>query len=164
MLDTLQVYFAGEKAESLVFIAAGVVGLLGGVVFLFRGAFLKGMAGPLMAVALIHLVVGGTVYSRTDAQVATLTQQLQQDPVGYRTAELQRMQAVNANFDLYRRIEIGLIALGVLGFAAGWARRRRMLAGAGAGLAWQAAFTLFLDFFAEARADTYTAAILALAV
>ena len=162
MLDAMQAYFAGEKAESLVFMAAGVVAFVTGAAFLFRGTFLKGMAGALMAVALIHLVVGSTVFLRTDAQLAALTAQLQQDPEAYRAEESARMATVNSNFDLYRNIELGLIALGAVMLLAGRARGRALLAGAGAGLALQAAFTLGLDLFAEARADIYTAAILAL--
>ena len=164
-LETLLNYFAGEKAESVLFIAAGATALLAGIAFWFRGApVLKGAAIPLVAIALIHLVVGATVFSRTEDLVRTLVTQLEQQPAAYKAEESARMARVNDNFDLYKQIEITLTLAG-LGMAAwGLQRARPFLAGAGCGLAFQAMFTLLLDFFAEARADVYTQALMAMAV
>jgi hypothetical protein len=162
-IETLLGYFAGEKAESVLFIAAGATALLAGIAFAWRGApVLKGAAIPLVAVALIHLVVGTTVFTRTDAQVRTLAEQLERDPAAFKAGESARMAVVNDNFDLYKQIEIAL-ALAGLGMAAwGLQRARPFLAGAGCGLAFQAVFTLLLDFFAESRADAYTQALMAM--
>lgn len=162
MLDALQAYFAGEKAGAAVFVLCGGLALLAGVAFWFRGPFLKGVSVPLVAVALIHLGVGATVYLRTDRQQAERIEQLRKSPSDYRLQEGQRMANVQAGFERYRQIEIGLMVFGAGALGLGLARRRLLLAGLGAGLLWQAAFTLLLDGFAEARAETYVAAILAL--
>ena len=162
-LETLLGYFAGEKAESVLFIAAGATALLAGLAFLVRGApILRGAAIPLIAVALIHLVVGGSVFSRTDAQVRELVVQLEQQPAAFKAEESARMAVVNDNFDLYKQIEIALVLAGLGMLAFGMQRARPLLAGAGCGLVFQAAFTLLLDFFAEARADAYTQALMAM--
>lgn len=162
-IETLLGYFAGEKAESVLFIAAGATALIAGIAFWLRGApVLRGASIPLVAVAIIQLVVGATVFSRTDGQVRALATQLEQQPAAFKAEESARMAVVNDNFDLYKQIEIAL-ALAGLGMAAwGMQRARPFLAGAGCGLALQALFTLVLDAFAEARADAYTLALMAM--
>lgn len=162
MLEQIHEYFSAEKSESLVFIAGGLTALVAGGFFLFRGAFFKGFACPLIIVALIQLVVGTTVYLRTDRQVAALVHQLETEPEVYRQQELQRMEVVNRNFDLYKLIEIALLAAGIAVAIAGFASRRRFLLGAGCGLTLQSGFMRVLDFFAEARADVYTSQLLGL--
>jgi hypothetical protein len=162
VLEAMQHYFAAEKAEGLFFMCVGVATLGAGLAFWFRRAFLRGVACPLVAIALIQLLVGGTVYGRTDGQVTALEHQLQTEPRQYRAEELQRMDIVNRNFDRYRNIEMGLLASGIALLAAAWWRRRPTLSGVGLGLALQSALMLVLDFFAEARADLYTAQLLAL--
>lgn len=162
-IETLLNYFAGEKAESVLFIVAGATALIAGIAFALRGApVLRGAAIPLVAIAMIHLVVGGTVFGRTDAQVRTLAVQLEEQPAAFKAEESARMAVVNDQFDLHKQIGIAL-ALAGLGMAAwGLQRARAFLAGAGCALTFQALFTLVLDFFAEARADAYTQALMAM--
>lgn len=162
MIEQMQQYFAAEKGESLVFIVVGVLALAAGGMFQQRAEFLKGLAYPLMAVALIQLTVGLTVYLRTDDQLAVLSRQFEDAPAVYRQQELQRMETVNRNFDRYKRIEIALLLAGVGVIMAGVAKRRSLLVGAGAGLSLQSGVMLALDFFAEARADLYTSQLLGL--
>lgn len=166
MIEQLQLYFGAEKTESLAFVAVGFVALLAGMTFLSVrerfGPFLQGLAYPLVAVAMIQVAVGANVYLRTEGQVAQLSAQLEQAPAEFKAAELARMRVVNRNFDLYKRIEIGLLLLGVACAAIGAARDRRALTGVGVGLVAQSGLMLALDFFAEARADLYTAALLSL--
>lgn len=164
-IETLLNYFAGEKAESVLFVAAGATALLAGIAFWFRGAdILKGAAIPLVAIALIHLVVGSTVFARTDEQVRALASRLEQQPASFKSEESARMAVVNDNFDLYKQIEIALAVGGLAMAAWGLQRARPFLTGAGCGLAFQAVFTLVLDFFAESRADVYTQALMAMGV
>ena len=153
-------YFSGEKRESLLFLAAGVLAL-GASLFLVRtGSPLRGMAWPLTAVALIQLVVGGTVYARTDSQVRGLHAQLQGDPRAYAAAELPRMTTVRRSFMVYKAIEIALLAAGLAGIFL--FRDRETLYAVCLGLALQAALMLAFDLAAERRADVYIDGIHAL--
>ena len=156
MTGAIQSYFQAEKSESILFLGIGIAALVAGIVFLVRGsAFQKGTAVPFIAIALIQIVVGGTVYFRTDAQVAQLAALHRSNPADFKAQELPRMEKVNRSFDVYKVIEICLLAAGIAlmlyfrGRSEGWT-------GAGLGLSLQAAVTLLLDFFAEARADVYT--------
>jgi hypothetical protein len=161
MLQTLIDYFAAEKAEALLFIFVGNAALIVSFSLWKLRSPLRGMIAPLVAVAAIQLVVGGTVFLRTDAQVETLKAQLATSPAEFKAAETARMETVMRNFGLYKQIEIGLLAIGAV-----LVRTRRTgdrWHGVGLGLLIQSALMLVLDLFAEARAETYIAALRALA-
>jgi hypothetical protein len=146
-------YFKAEKRESLFFMAVGFAAITASV-FLWRtGSSWRGMAYPLAAIALIQIVVGSTVYFRTDAQALGLHSQLAADPAAYRAAELPRMETVRRSFNLYKGIEIALLVLGVAGYF--FFRDRQTLFAASHGLILQSALMLALDLVAERRADVY---------
>jgi hypothetical protein len=154
-------YFAEEKAESVVFVLMGVVAIAVSVWLWRTGSAYRGMAYPLIGVALIQLVVGGTVFLRTDGQVAALTEQLGSAPAAYQAAELARMEVVMRSFALYKIIELALFAVGVgLTYAF---RHKETLYAVGVGLVVQSSLMLVADLFAEKRGDTYLAQIRTLA-
>lgn len=156
MTGAIQSYFQAEKSESLLFVGMGILAVCAAIFFLVRGsAFQKGMAYPFIAIALIQIVVGGAVYLRTDAQVAGLIALHASNPAEYKAQELPRMEKVNRSFDVYKIIEIGLLAAGVA-LMLYFRRRSAGWSGAGLGLSLQAGVMLLLDLFAEARADVYT--------
>lgn len=146
-------YFTAEKQESLLFMLVGAVAIAVSVWLWLRGGPYKGMLYPLAAIAAIQITVGSTVYFRTDAQVAALKVQYESDPAAFAAEETQRMQAVVRNFVIYRWIEIGLLAAGILLMLG--LRHNALWHAVGIGLTIQSAIMLFLDFFAERRADEY---------
>lgn len=156
-LPFIDSYFGAEKLESLLFIVVGALAIAAALVLLRWRSSLRGMALPLIAVALIQLVVGGTVYLRSDAQAAQLQQQARDAPAQFKRAETARMKTVITNFELYRSIEIGLLALGMALVVL--LRNREFWFAFGLGLVLQAGFMLALDHFAEARAHDYFKAV-----
>jgi hypothetical protein len=157
MQEQLVRYFGAEKAESWLFILAGVVAVGVSVWLLRTGSSYRGMAYPLIAVGLIQLVVGGTVAFRTDTQVAALVQQLAASPEAFQTAEVPRMETVMRNFTLYKVVELVLLLTGVALTVA--FRRKELVYGIGVGLVMQASLMLVLDLFAEKRGDEYLTAV-----
>jgi hypothetical protein len=151
-------YFGAEKFESLMFIVVGALTIALALVLLRRRSRLRGMAIPLVAVALIQAVVGTTVYLRSDTQIARLQQQAREAPQAFKNEEAARMRSVIANFELYRRIEIGLLALGMAIVVL--LRNREFWFAFGLGLVLQSGFMLALDHFAQARAHEYFKAVL----
>jgi hypothetical protein len=115
------------------------------------------MAVPLITIALMQLVVGTTVYLRTETQLQNLVIQSQSAPAQFKQDEVSRMQTVMKNFNIYKTIEMVLLVLGVC--LIGFLQRFDVAAGLGAGLVLQAAFTLALDMFAEARGQDYLSAL-----
>ena len=157
MPPTMTDYFAAEKSESLLFMLVGLVAIGVALWLWMNGHRLKSMAFPLVAIALIQLVVGSTVFFRTDAQVAKLQQEYSAAPADFKRDETARMQVVMKNFSLYKLIEIALLAVGV-GLILSM-RQHDMALGIGAGLVIQSAFMLSLDLFAEARGEDYLDAL-----
>ena len=157
MQDLMLDYFSAEKSEAALFVVAGVTTIAVSIWLWTSGNAYKGMAIPLTAVALIHLSVGLSVYTRTDGQVAALQQQLQTEPAQFQAAETQRMAVVMKNFGYYKALEVFLFALGL---ALTFMFRDQMFWYAvGAGLILQSSLTLFLDLFAEKRGDIYIEAL-----
>jgi hypothetical protein len=118
------------------------------------------MAIPLVLIALIQIGVGGSVYLRTDGQVAALSAQLAKEPAAYVSAETARMEKVMAGFRTYKVVEIAIFALGV---ALSYAFARRPMAySAGIGCILQASAMLVADLFAEHRGQAYLDAVRAL--
>lgn len=155
--EILVTYFSGEKRESVAFMAIAVVAIAAALV-LWRGSGpFRGAAWPLVIVAVIQLVVGGTIYFRTDGQVESLIQRLDGDPSAMQRDESARMEKVMTSFRLYKMIEVALIlvAIGLLIFT----RPPAIAAGVGLGLLLQASVMLTADIVAEHRGATYVAAL-----
>lgn len=154
----IEKYFTAEKNESLLFIIIGIAAIVLAIVFLLvlKTNFYKGMALPLLLIALIQVSVGYTVYKRSDADRKRNVYAYDMNPQELKTKEIPRMEKVNKNFILYRWIEIGLILAGIaLIYLYRTNEERTFLYGLGVGLAIQAFIMLGADYFAEARAKTY---------
>lgn len=162
MINQMNSYFTAEKQESLIFVAVGLLAIGISVWLWMNGHRLKSMAYPLVAIALMQIVVGASVYLRTDAQLSTLSAQLNANPAALKAEETSRMQTVMKNFSIYKTVEMVLLIIGV-GMIA-FLQRHDLAAGIGVGLVLQAAFTLTLDIFAEARGADYLSAIRSLAI
>lgn len=157
MINHMSSYFSAEKQESLIFLAVGLAAIGLSVWLWMNGHRLKSMAYPLVAIALMQMVVGGSIYLRTDTQLSTLSAQLQANPAALKAEETTRMQTVMSNFSIYKAVEMVLLIVGV-GMIA-FLQRHDVAAGIGVGLVLQAAFTLTLDIFAEARGADYLTAL-----
>lgn len=157
MINHMSSYFSAEKQESLIFLAVGLAAVGISVWLWMNGHRLKSMAYPLVAIALMQMVVGGSIYLRTDTQLSTLSAQLQANPAALKAEETTRMQTVMSNFSVYKAVEMVLLIVGV-GMIA-FLQRHDVAAGIGVGLVLQAAFTLTLDIFAEARGADYLTAL-----
>lgn len=153
MLNALNNYFVAEKQESVIFIVVGLLAIVFSVWLWMNGHRLKSMAYPLVVIAMMQIVVGSTIYLRTDSQVSTLSTQLQVNPAALKADETARMETVMKNFSIYKAIEMLMLIMGVVMIA--FFQRHDVAAGIGVGLVWQAAFTLTLDIFAEARGADY---------
>jgi uncharacterized membrane protein len=157
MIHNMNSYFSAEKQESIIFMAVGLVAIALSIWIWMNDHRLKSMAYPLVIIGLMQLVVGSAVYLRTDLQASTLTTQLQENPESFQRDEISRMQTVMKNFSIYKMIEMLLLITG-LAMIAFW-QRNDIAAGIGIGLILQAAITLVLDIFAEARGADYLVAL-----
>jgi hypothetical protein len=154
-------YFTGEKQESLLFLVIGVLAILLAVVFFFfiktNPQFYKGAAIPLLAIGIIQLVVGYTVYARSDKQGMDIAYNMGIEPVRVaQHEELPRMETVMKNFVIYRWAEIILALAGIGLFVYFRCNAGQQLwKGVGLTLAIQALLMLGADYFAEQRGKVY---------
>jgi len=157
MPSHLATYFQAEKQESAVFVVMGLVAIGVAAAVWRRRPRHRAIAYPLVAIALVQLLVGGTVWARSDGQVAALVEQRRIDPAGFRAAEVARMSQVMANFQVYKAIEIAMVVAGAL--LVFFVRKRPAWVAIGLGCLLQGTAMLVFDLFAEARGRTYVEAI-----
>jgi phosphate/sulfate permease len=156
-MNPIEKYFNAEKSESLLFVLVGIAAIGAALYFILKlkQPFYNGMAYPLIAVALIQIIVGTLVYFRSPKDIERVNQIVQNDKPKIQSEEIPRMEVVMKNFVIYRWIEILLILTGlVLAFMF---PTQTFWKGVGIGLAIQASFMLLLDYFAESRGAVYLA-------
>ncbi|OYU56363.1 MAG: hypothetical protein CFE25_03740 [Chitinophagaceae bacterium BSSC1] len=158
----IEKYFLAEKQESLLFISIGIIAVILAVLgwLYFKTAFWKGASIPFLAIALLQIIVGYTVYSRSDEQRIDIVYSLDMNPEQLTKVELPRMEVVNKNFVIYRWVEIALALVG-MGLYVYFRENaiQEFWKGFGFALFIQAILMLGADYFAEKRAHEYTAAL-----
>lgn len=160
--DVLQRYFTAEKREAALFLALGLAGIACSTWLFLRPTHgMRAALWPIGAVALIQIVVGSSVYFRTDRQIVTLSTQLHTAPDRFQRDETKRMERVMLAFRFYKALEVVLLLIGVALLAL---RRPPSVAFAvGAGLVLQASIMLALDLVAERRGEDYLDTVRAIA-
>ncbi len=156
--EAIEKYFLAEKAESWIFMAIGIAGIVMGIiaVFFLRTSFYKGLAIPLVLVGLLLGIVGFTVYKRSDEDRKRNVYALGINPGELKQKELPRMEVVMKNFVLYRYVEIALALLGIALFFYFNSKEAQLFwKGFGMALAIMALLALTADYFAEKRGNIY---------
>jgi hypothetical protein len=151
-------YFNAEKKESMLFMLVGIIAVIIAILFFVLGKtnFYKGLAIPCVLIGLIHIVVGYSVYKRSDEQRKDIAYKYSITNGQAPTEEVARMQTVMKSFITYRYTEIALAIVGiVLVFLFRTHIDKQFWYGFGIALAIEALLTLGLDFFAERRGHVY---------
>jgi hypothetical protein len=154
-MNFIQDYFKPEKYEALLFLLIGIALIVFSIysIIKFSDAFYKGIAIPFVLIALVEIIVGGTVFLRTDKQIKELTNLHQENPKAFAEQELARIIPVNKNFIIYRNVELAFILIGLIIFF--FLREKDFWYGIGVGMFIQGALMLSLDMFAERRGHIY---------
>jgi len=148
-------YFNAEKFESLFFVGVGIIAIGFAIYFLsvLKEPFYKGVAIPLILVALIQITVGTSVYFRSPKDIVKVEHIIKNEPSKIKTEEIPRMEIVMKNFITYRYVEIVLVILALILFFT--FPGQTFWKGLGIGLFIQASIMLSLDYFAEKRGIEY---------
>ena len=154
-MEQIRNYFNAEKAESLLFIAVGLIAIFVSIYFLtvVKKSYNTGMSIPLITVALIQLFAGTTVYFRSSKDITHVENIVSVDKSRILSEEIPRMKTIMNNFRIYRTIEIILMTIGLILFFV--FRSNDFIKGIGFGLFLQAALMLTLDYYAEKRGVDY---------
>lgn len=148
-------YFNGEKAESYIFMLVGVIAVAMALYFVFglKTSFWKGVAIPFVLVAILEVIVGFTIVTRSENDLIRVENFVQNEPQKIKTDEMPRMEVVLGNFVIYRYVEIALIILGIVLMYS--TPIDTFWQGIGLGIFIKAGIVLGLDFFAERRGQFY---------
>jgi hypothetical protein len=155
-MDFIKTYFTAEKNESLLFILMGVAAIAFSAFALVKWSepYYKGLVIPLVLIGIIQIVVGCSVYYRTDKQTTDLKKLYQASSTDFKSKETPRMEAVMKNFSLYKKIEIAFVLVGIMLIV--FAHSREFWLGVGVGMLLQGSVMLTLDIFAERRGAIYS--------
>ncbi len=161
-MEQITKYFNAEKHESVIFMLVGLVAIILASYFILKvkQAFYNGISYPLIAVALIQIIVGCSIYFRSPKDIERLDKIIRTEKTKIQTEEIPRMELVMKNFKIYRWVEIALLVLGLILVL--YFQPTTLLKGIGLGLSVQAGFMLILDYFAESRGKTYLDFLLSL--
>jgi len=148
-------YFQGEKVEALVFILSiGLLSLVFGLWLITEGgSFAKGVAIPMLALALISITVGSVVGFRTPNQIKNLEHGLLKNKVVTLKSEIERMEKVNNAWPKYLFI---WLAFGIIGLLLRFFTNNDFAQGIAVSLVFFSGVTLLIDGFAERRAIKYS--------
>ncbi len=163
----IEKYFIAEKQESLFFMVIGLIAICIALIglFIYKTQAFKGAAIPLIAIGLLQIAVGFTVYKRSDDDRMRVVYAYDMNPNDIKNTELPRMKVVNKNFTIYRWAEVMLAVAGFIFifynkyFASQVAIEAIHFSfsyGLGLALALLAVIMLGADYFAEKRATIYT--------
>ena|ERR1700712_5298255 len=151
-------YFNSEKSLSLLFIVIGSIAIITAIVFyvVLKTPVYKGIAMPLLVIAIIQIIAGGFIYKRADAQRKDIVYKLDMNYSAIKEKEMPRMEMINKNFTIYRSVEIVLFLIGlILIFMYKNNTDKSLLLGVGIGLAIQAAIMFAGDSFAAKNSRIY---------
>lgn len=155
----IEKYFLAEKQIGLIFFIIGIIAIVLALVcfFVLRTNFYKGAAIPLLLVGLIELVVGFSIFKRSDGDRVRNVYAFDMNPQELKEKELPRMQKATRSFAIFKSVEIVLlIAAFILIIVYRSKPDKTFWVGLGIALAIQAFLMLGADIFAEKRAKAYT--------
>ena len=154
-MDVVSRYFNEEKKESTLFLFIGFLAIAISIFYLTvkKEPFFNGISYAFIAIGLVQLVVGLTIYMRSDMDTVRVNHFVEREKMNIKNFEIPRMEVVMKNFVIYRWVEIALIIVGILFiFLFG---QKSLGRGLGIGLALQSSIMLILDYFAEKRGKEY---------
>ncbi|MBL0012317.1 MAG: hypothetical protein IPP30_00705 [Flavobacterium sp.] len=154
-MDVVSRYFSEEKKESTFFLFVGFLTIAISIFYLTvkREPFFNGISYAFVAIGLVQLVVGLTIYMKSDMDTVRVNHYIEREKMNIKNFEIPRMEEVMRNFVIYRCVEIALIVVGILFiFLFG---QKSLGHGLGIGLVLQSSIMLVLDYFAEKRGKEY---------
>jgi len=158
----IEKYFLAEKQLGLLFIIIGCVAVVLAIIFYFfiKAPFYKGAAVSLLLIGLIQLLLGCTVYNRSDEDRARNVYAYDMNPGQLKNEELPRIKKVLYNFTIIKWVEMALVVAGlVLVFYYRGNAEKTFWYGLGLALTIQVLILFIGDVVAEKRAKLYTTSL-----
>lgn len=154
-MNAITQYFGEEKRESIYFICIGFIAFSISLFYLLfrKEPHLNGIAYAIVSIGLIQLVVGITVYLKSDLDTVRVMHYVEKEIKSIEDYEIPRMLVVIKHLVIYRWVEIALI---IIGFLLVFIFEPKSLGnGLGIGLVIQTTIMFVLDYNAEKRGKAY---------
>jgi len=158
----IEKYFLAEKQLGLLFIIIGSAAVVLAIIFYFfiKAPFYKGAAVSLLLIGLIQLLLGCTVYNRSDEDRARNVYAYDMNPGQLKNEELPRIKKWLYNFTIIKWVEMALVVAGlVLVFYYRGNAEKTFWYGLGLALTIQVLILFIGDVVAEKRAKLYTTSL-----
>jgi uncharacterized membrane protein HdeD (DUF308 family) len=153
-MDNILKYFAGEKMQCTIGVIFSVLFIAASVYFLFQDKpFFKGAAYVSLPLAFFLLIICIAVLVRTPKDIERVTTSYEQSPDKLQSEELARMEKVMYSFGIIKKVELGILILGIVLAIVFW--RNPLWQGVGVGLIIQGIGLYLFDHFAELRGEEY---------
>lgn len=153
-MDNILKYFSGEKLQCTVGVIISIGFIAASIYFLFQDRpFFKGAAYVSLPLAFFLLIICSAVLIRTPKDIERVTSFYEHSPEKLQSEELVRMEKVMVSFDIIKKVELGILILGiVLALVFG---KNPLWQGIGIGLVVQGIVLYLFDHFAELRGEEY---------
>lgn len=154
-MNAITQYFGEEKRESIYFVCIGFIACSFSLFYLLlrKEPHSNGIAYAFVSIGLIQLVVGITVYLKSDLDTVRVMHYVEKEIKSIQDHEIPRMLLIMKYFVIYRWVEIALIIIGFL--LVFIFEPKTMGNGLGIGLVIQTTVMLVLDYNAEKRGKSY---------
>lgn len=152
----IEKYFIAEKQAALFFLIFGVVVIVVvlALFFLVKSPLAKGASFTLLFFALIQVLVGFTIYTRSDKDRVNIVYALDMNPQVLKDKELPRIVKVNKQFTIYKTVAVVFIVAALL-LILFFNNKNLLIVGMGIGLLVQSLAIFMADYFAHKRAIHY---------
>ncbi|XOV92666.1 MAG: hypothetical protein ACFHWX_20970 [Bacteroidota bacterium] len=153
-MESIIKYFEGERLQCIIGAVISILFISSSVYFLIsHKSLFKGMAYVFLPLSLFLLVICIGVILRTPKDIERVGSFYQSAPEKIETEELPRMQKVMKSFGIIKKVEIGLILIGLLLLIIFW--QGDLYKGVGLGLTIIGVVLYIFDHLAEARGIVY---------
>lgn len=153
-MDSVLNYFNGEKIQCLIGLVISITFIIASAYFLStQKALLNGMGYSILPLAILISIICIGVIVRVPKDIERVTTYCEEESGKLRTEELPRMEKVIKNFNILKKVEVGIFFVGWVLLFIFWGNH--LIKGVALGLIIQG-ITLFLfDSMAESRGEIY---------
>jgi hypothetical protein len=153
-MHNIEKYFEGEKLQCIAGIIISVVCISGSVyLLLLHNSFLKGIAYSFFPLSVFLLVICAGIVIRTPEDIERISGFWKTEPQKMQTEELPRMEKVMKNFSVIKKVEIYLLAAGLLAALFFW--KNDLVKGIATGIMIQSVILYVFDYTAAIRGKIY---------
>jgi hypothetical protein len=154
--DDMRAYYGSEKDTASTFGALGVASVGLGVVFAAHDDdFSRGLGWSMLSLGAFE-AIGAAFYGlQVDGEAVDYAETLARDPLVFRQREAAHIHGTTSRFVVYRLSELAVSVAGTGVATYGFLTGREVWAGAGIGIAVEAATFLVLDSLGQSRARDY---------